>query len=66
MTVTPPAEGCRSRRYQPLDPEGMCQPAVSCPTTPLQHEPGSGENTSALEDILPGSCAKEVNTIRPQ
>ena len=35
----------------------MCQPAVSCPTTPVQPEPGSGENTSALEDVLPGSCA---------
>ena len=43
----------------------MCQPAVSCPT-PVQPEPESGENTGALEDILPGSCAKEVDTIRPQ
>ena len=44
----------------------MCQPAVFCPTTPLQPEPMSGENTGALEDVLPDSCVKEVDTIGPQ
>ena len=63
---TTPVGGCRPWWYQPQDREDMCQPAISCPTTPLQPEPGSGENTSALEDVLPSSCAKEVKTIGPQ